>query len=211
MQTLAPDTLQNIVNNVEGISSVSEINYLADDNISSPADPTDEMTQTVQEDQHEIIGALSSVKVDTSGWYVTKLTLSDELFETVKGMSVNNLKVYSLADSESQPQAALISGILNTWELLSLSGEKIDTIGTRELLMVGLLEAGQSFSMFLAKLIIALLAGGCTCWFHVHRSCSSLAPSFAQALDTKRPGLSANPGLYFPCSVLLRQSLITCR
>ncbi|MBQ7214873.1 MAG: hypothetical protein IJS39_02685, partial [Synergistaceae bacterium] len=64
VQTLAPDTLQNIVNNVEGISSVSEINYLADDNISSPADPTDEMTQTVQEDQHEIIGALSSVKVD---------------------------------------------------------------------------------------------------------------------------------------------------
>ena len=164
-QQLTPDVLENIVQAVDGITSTGEINYITSVNIGSVSDPTDEMTQAVQEDSREIIGALNTLSVDKSGWYVMKITLSDELFEAVRGMRPENLKVYSLADSDSQPQAALISGILNTWEILSLSGEKIDTIGARELLMVGLLEAGQSFSMFLTKLLIALLAGGCSTSF----------------------------------------------
>ena len=164
-QPLTSDVLENIVQAVDGITSADEISYITSVNIGSVSDPTDEMTQTVQEDSHEIIGALNTLSVDKSGWYVMKITLSDELFEAVRGMKPEELKVYAIANSDSQAQAALISGILNTWEILSLSGEKIDTIGARELLMVGLLNAGQSFSMFLTKLIIAFLAGGCTTGF----------------------------------------------
>ena len=164
-QQLTPDVLENIVQAVDGINSADEISYITSVNIGGVSDPTDEMTQTVQEDSREIIGAMNTLSVDKSGWYVMKLTLSDELFELVRGMKPEDLKVYSLADSDSQPNAALINGILNTFELLSITGEKIDTIGARELLMVGLLEAGESFSMFLAKLIIAMLADGCTTGF----------------------------------------------
>ena len=51
-------------------------------------------------------------------------------------------------------------GLLNTWELLSLSGEKLE-FGVKEFLMVGLLNAGTPFSVYITKLLIMLLLGGC--------------------------------------------------
>ncbi len=162
---LSTSTLQNIVNNVDGINAVNEINYISSVNIGQTSDPTDEMTQAVQSDSHEIIGALNALSVDKTGWYVMKISLSDELFAEVQGMKTSDLKMYAIPAANSQVNASVINGIMNTWELLSLTGEKIDTIGVRELLMVGVLEAGQSFSMFLAKLLIAILAGGCTTGF----------------------------------------------
>ena len=42
-----------------------------------------------------------------------------------------------------------------------MNGEKMDTIGVREFLMIGLLESSKPLSLYLAKLLIMLLLGGC--------------------------------------------------
>lgn len=56
---------------------------------------------------------------------------------------------------------AFITGLISTWELYTLNGEKLETFGVKEFLLVGLLQAGKLFSLYLAKLIIMLLLGGC--------------------------------------------------
>ena len=127
-------TLRVIVNAVDGLHFADEINYISSVNIGNISVPTDEMIQSIKDDNHEIAGALNVLSVDKSGWYVMKITLSEELFELLRGTNAENLKVYSLADSESQPRAALVSGFLNTCVILSLTGEKIDIIGVREFL-----------------------------------------------------------------------------
>ena len=43
---------------------------------------------------------------------------------------------------------------------MSLNGEKLE-FGAKEFLMVGMLNAGTPFSVYLTKLIIMLLMGGC--------------------------------------------------
>ena len=166
-QQLSSEVLNNIVDSVEGITTSEDIHYITSENTGRIADPTDEMTQAVKDDNYEIIGVFNSLSVDVSGWYVVKVTLSEELFEVLKGKRVSDLKIYSLTDSaahSSGTNASIINGLLNTWEILSLNGEKLDTFGVREFLMVGFLDAGTPFSMYIAKILLAILAGGCnTC------------------------------------------------
>ena len=77
-------------------------------------------------------------------------------------MSVNDLKMYALYDdgSSEQVNTSILPGLINTWELLTLSGEKLE-FGAREFLMVGFLNAGTPFSVYLTKILLALLMGGC--------------------------------------------------
>ena len=46
--------------------------------------------------------------------------------------------------------------------LFELNGGKMDSLGVKEFLIAGLLQAGKPFSLYLAKLIIMLLLGGCS-------------------------------------------------
>ena len=152
-----------VLDNVARTLSVdfSEINQLTDANISAPQDPTQAMSDYIKSDNHEITGKLSTISADVGGWYVFKVSLSDELYALLRDKNVDSFKFYGLSDSETtRANAAFISGLLSTWEILTLSGEKMTKFGVREFLMVGLLNAGTPFSIYIAKMLLAIFGGG---------------------------------------------------
>ncbi|MBQ7216306.1 MAG: leucine-rich repeat domain-containing protein [Synergistaceae bacterium] len=160
---LTPEAAQHIADQL-GIAS-SDLKYLTRANIGRPVEPTDAMKKYVASDDHEIIINLPTVSVDEEGIYIIPITLSADVWEMLQSQDIKNYKFYALNDSElgkDQMRPVFINGLLNTWELFTLTGEKLDSFGVREFLMVGLLQAGKPFSLYLAKLIIMLLLGGCT-------------------------------------------------
>ena len=159
---LSPDFAKGIAEEL-GIS-VEELRVLLQRNIGLPVPPTQAMIDYIAADNHEIIGNLPTVSVDESGYYAVPVRLDYEVWEQVKSKDISDYKFYALNDSdlgEKQLQPAFINGLVSTWELFTLNGEKLDHFGVREFLMVGLLEAGKPFSLYLAKMILMLLMGGC--------------------------------------------------
>ena len=146
--------------------SVDVIRFITDDNISEPEEPTQAMIEEMQTQKSDIIGKLNTLTVSEDGYYVVKVVLSDDLYAQIDGVSINDLKVYALYDDgkTDQVNTSFITGLLNTWELLTLSGEKLE-FGAREFLMVGFLNAGTPFSVYLTKILLMLLAGGCDVGF----------------------------------------------
>ncbi|MBQ7221628.1 MAG: hypothetical protein IJS28_11680, partial [Synergistaceae bacterium] len=142
--------------------SADEIRFITDNNISDPEEPTQAMREEMESQQSEVIGKLNTLTVSEDGYYIVKVTLSDDLYEQIRGVSINELKIYALYDDGTgeQVNTSFITGLLNTWELLTLTGEKME-FGAREFLMIGFLNAGTPFSVYLTKLLIALLMGGC--------------------------------------------------
>ena len=128
------------------------IMFITEKNISEAQEPTDAMRSELAAGQNTILGTLNTVTADKSGYYVLKVTLSDNLYERIKGVSVNELKVYAMHDD----------GLMNAWELLALTGEKLE-FGEKEFLMVGFLQAGTPYSMYLTQSIAVLSSssGGC--------------------------------------------------
>ncbi|MBQ7219807.1 MAG: leucine-rich repeat domain-containing protein [Synergistaceae bacterium] len=159
---LTPEAAQSIADDL-GIAS-SDLKYLTRANIGLPVEPTDAMKDFVKSDDHEIIINLPTVSVDEEGRYVIPITLSDDEFELIRDKSVADFKTYALNDSDlgdGQMKPAFIFGLLNTWEVYTLAGKKMDSFGVQEFLLVGLLNAGKPFSLYLAKMLIMLLMGGC--------------------------------------------------
>lgn len=163
LDRLDPAVAQKIADQL-GIN-IADLKYLTRSNMGRPLAPTEAMKEYVKNDGHEIIADLPTVSVDESGQYVIRVTLSAEAWEVLKNSNVGDYKFYALNDSElgeRQLQASFISGLLGTWELFTVSGEKMDTFGVREFFMVGFLDSGQPFSLYVAKLILALFSGGAT-------------------------------------------------
>ena len=145
--------------------SADKLNMLEEENIHDPQDPTQSMLDEMRSRESDVVGKMNTLVVSKDGYYVFKVTLSDDLYEQyVKGVKVEDLKAYVLYDSgtteSSEVRASFILGLVNTWEMLTLTGEKLE-FGAKEFLMVGFLNAGTPFSVYLTKLIIALLMGGC--------------------------------------------------
>ena len=145
--------------------SADQLNLLQEGNILEPQEPTQAMRDEMTSRESDVVGKMNTLVVSKDGYYVFKVILSDDLYEQyVEGVKAEDLKAYVLYDNgnteDSQVSASFITGLLNTWELLSLSGEKLE-FGAKEFLMVGFLNAGTPFSVYLTKLIIALLMGGC--------------------------------------------------
>ena len=88
--------------------------------------------------------------------YAAKYEAGDALLEQEDTVTVSGVSV----------RASFILGLLNTFELLSLSGEQLQ-FGAREFLMVGFLNAGTPFSLYIGKLLLALLLGGCNFGFGI--------------------------------------------
>ena len=156
--------IQTVVENIADALSVDveDIHYLSADNITEAKDPTTSMTDYVHEDGYEIAGKLNTITVDTEGWYVFRVNLTDELYAVMKDQDISDFTFYALNDDEeSDAGVAILPGLLNTFEIFTLTGEKMDTFGTKEFLMAGLLDAGTPFSVYIAKILLALLAGGC--------------------------------------------------
>ena len=106
---------------------------------------------------------MNTITVDKEGFYVIRVTLSDDLYEQIKGVNIDELMMYAAYDdgeAESSQVRASWLGLINTWELLTLAGDKME-FGLKEFLMVGFLNAGTPLSLFLTRLILTLLMGGC--------------------------------------------------
>lgn len=159
--SLEPQILDRIAQTLS--IDASQINTLSESNITAPQEPTQAMSDYVKSDRHEITGKLSTISVDVQGYYVFKVRLNDELFALVKDKNTSDFKFYALNDEASpQVSASILNGLLGTWEVFSMTGEKMDSFGVREFLMVGMLEAGKPFSLYIAKILLMLLAGGCS-------------------------------------------------
>ena len=157
---LSSDVVENIARTLSIDSS--QIQFISQENIAPAEDPSQSMIDYVQADNHEITGKLGVISVDTAGVYVVKVVMTDELYAVLKDQNVANFRIYALSDKDpADVNTSLISGMIGTWEILSLSGEKLTNFGVREFLMVGMLNAGTPFSMYIAKILIALLLGGC--------------------------------------------------
>ena len=164
-----PEVIENIISNPNisndilsrDITSADIKTFTSRDIVVEPEEPTAEMVETVQNDGYEIAAKLNTIQVAETGFYVFKVTLSDQSFTELKGAKTDELKVYAMSDSEIEIAPAFITGLLNTFELLSMTGEKMDTIGVKEFLLIGLLESSKPLSLYLAKLLIMLLLGGC--------------------------------------------------
>ena len=152
IQPFEPDEtlLEKIAETVK--ISADRIMFITEKNISEAQEPTDAMRSELAAGRNEILGKFNTVTVDNTGYYVLKVTLSDDLYERIEGVSVNELKVYAMHDD----------GLMNTLELLTLTGEKME-FGEKEFLMVGFLQAGTPYSMYLTQSITVLSSssGGC--------------------------------------------------
>ena len=163
---LDDDVAQSIADEL-GIAS-SDLKYLTRANFGLPVEATEAMKIYVKSDDHEIIADLPTISVDEEGIYVVPMTLSYDVWEMLKDQDISEYKFYALNDSDlgsGQMRTAFINGLLGTWEIFSMTGEKLEKFGVREFLMVGFLEAGKPFSLYLGKLLLALLMGGCTSGF----------------------------------------------
>lgn len=156
---LSQDVLEKAASAVN--VDVSQLRTLSIDSITAPKEPTQAMSNYAKNDNTELTGKLNTLEVNREGYYVFKVTLSDELWEKIKNQNISDYKFYGLHDSEAKVSSSFINGLLGTWEILTMKGEKMTSFGVREFLMIAFLNAGTPFTMFLAKLIMAILGGGC--------------------------------------------------
>ena len=143
-------------------TDASSIHLISYDNITEPQEPTQSMKDYMKNDGYEAAYKFNTVTVSNDGYYVFMINVPDELV----GTKISDIRIYAMNSanvSGSKANASfmsLINGLLNYGELTNLFGVKIDTL-EKQILAVGFLQAGTPFSVYLAKILIALLAGGC--------------------------------------------------
>lgn len=147
-----------------------DIKFLTEENLSAPREPSEEMEQAVHDDNYEIIGKFNTITVSEDGYYVFRVRiLSDDLWEQLQDQDAEQFRAYIMSDERANNSTfrKSILGVLNTIEILSISGEKISKIGLREFLMAGFLNSGEPLSLYIAKIILSLLLGGCNQGFGI--------------------------------------------
>ena len=159
---LDAEVVQHIADEL-GIDS-GDLKYITRSNMSPPREATEDMKAYIKSDDHEIVANFPTLSVDVEGIYIIPITLSGDVWEMLKSHDIADYKFYALNDSEAgseEASPAFINGLISTWELFTLNGEKMTSFGVKEFLMVGFLNAGKPFSVYLARMIIMLLLGGC--------------------------------------------------
>ena len=102
------------------------------------------------------------MKVERDGWYVFKVTVSDDL----KGTPVNDIRFYAADEADLATGSVrgaflpILNGIAGGLELRDLWGVEIDTL-PKQFLAVMLLSAGKSLTMYIGKILLMLLMAGC--------------------------------------------------
>ena len=158
---ISADVLEQIAQTVSGDLHSTDIKFVTTENISAAVNPTKSVYEAIKQDSHEAVYKLNQLRVEEDGWYIFRVNVPEEF----QGQSADNFKIY-LADqtvftdaSDKARNAALIFGLLNAIEVDSL-GLKLETMPA-QFLAVAFLQASTPFSVFLGKLLLALLAGGC--------------------------------------------------
>jgi len=154
------DVLQNIADLVSAdIESIdkSQINYITWENISSPQEPTPAMRQQITDDGYEPAYKLNTLTVSDDGYYVFLVNIPEEFV----GKSISDIRIYALKNTDITASIpGVVTGLLNFTEITNLAGIKIDTL-EGQVLAVAVLQAGTPFSVYLTKILLMLLAGGC--------------------------------------------------
>lgn len=159
------DTLRNNIATTMNISP-DALRSITDDEIYDPQEPSEAAREKLTSRDRELVGKMNTLVVSRDGYYVLKVILSDDLYEQhIKGVKLEDLKAYAVYDKAAAGSGEVIAslpllGALNTLEIFGLTGQKPE-FGLKEFLMVGFLNAGTPFSVYLTKLLIALLMGGC--------------------------------------------------
>ena len=113
---LTPDAAQKIADEL-GILS-SDLKYLTRANIGLPVEPTEAMKAYVKSDDHEIVANLPTVSVDVAGTYIIPVTLSGDIWESLRDKDISSYKFYALNDSDlgdEQMRISFINGLVSTW------------------------------------------------------------------------------------------------
>ena len=111
---------------------------------------TEETKQAASQQKLELKYKLNSISVDVTANYVFEITLPDEYV----GIPLEELKL--MVAEQPQMSSAGFSAAADPFIYL-----EVTQLTDNKVLGVVLATAGQSFSMFLCKLIIALVLGGC--------------------------------------------------
>ncbi len=181
-QELRADIIENVIKTLAPIISLDkeDINFIEANNIFDAREPSENLKSKAKKENYDIIGKFNTLLVDKSGIYIFHVTLSDDLFKQINGVNMNDFKIYSEDVSISSLQtsslnsdfnfnsfnSSFIFGLLNTFECLTMTGKKLE-FGTRDFLMVGFLNSGKPLSIYIARIIIALLTGGCNSGFGI--------------------------------------------
>ena len=152
-----------IVEAVDEISSSDSIHVVDYTEVFEESEANERIVNYLKDDESELVGRFRQLYATEPGWVVTKVTLADEMFDSVKGVSADNLMVYSVTEDDlnnaeiarNKPftlfatPAFAASATSKTGKLVNLDGSKLDTINSKELLMVSYLKAGQKSNMYL--------------------------------------------------------------
>lgn len=142
---------------------VEKLRYISRTHIGNPEDPTEDMKDYVKNDGYEIMTGLYTVSMDEEGGYYTRYTLPDDIWEQVKDKEVSSFRFYELNDDgaseDTLKSSSIIFGLINAYEV---SGGRLEIFDTKTIILAGLLQASTPFSVFIGKLLLALLAGGCS-------------------------------------------------
>ena len=160
---LSHDVLRNIANELS--IDVGELKLLTADNLSDPQEATKAMRDEAAKDNYEFAYKLDTVTVSEDGYYVFAVNLPDEFLS----QDVNSFRFYTFDRNNFTGSSFMSSiggliGLVNgvgTAADFNMMGLKLDT-PLKKILVVCLFQAGTPFSVYLAKLILALLLGGCS-------------------------------------------------
>ena len=167
------DLLQKLADNVS--TDRSNIRWLPADAIgtSEPPEPTQSMKDKVAKDRYQFAAKLNTIKVSEDGYYVFQVTVSDDLV----GMKVSDLKLYYAEDSDFTTSSVnrvklafgpmpIINGVTGGFEISNFFGVKLDTL-PKQFLATMFLSASKSITVYIVKILIALLLGGCNVGFGI--------------------------------------------
>ena len=147
--------------------SPDKLQYISRAYVGDPKEPTPSMQEYVRSNDREIILNMPTVSIDEGyeGMYF-RYELPDDIWEEVKGKKLSEYPIFALNDSEVSSEGQVKSSfILNGFiSLFELKGGKMDSFTEKEFFIAGLLQYGTPFSLYLTKLLIALLLGGCNSW-----------------------------------------------
>ena len=135
------------------------VRSITEDNIRAPIEPTQRTIDEIKaEDNFELAYKLNSIVVDETNYYAFNINIPSELLNA----NASDVRVYVIdqnAAAASSFRSSIITGVLNVIELDAF-GLELDSLG-EQILAIGLLNAGTPFSVYLGKLILMLLMGGC--------------------------------------------------
>ena len=145
--------------------SPDKLQYISRAYIGDPREPTQAMQTYMKSSDMEIILNMPTVSIDEGyeGMYFS-YELPNDIWEQVKGKSLSEYPIFALNDSENSgagrvKSSSIATGVISVFDL---NGWKMDNFGAKEILIAGLLSAGKPFSLYLAKMLIMLLLGGCS-------------------------------------------------